>query len=522
MQLCQRRPVKENMPSILVSALMKRSVRNTVALLISLLLLQVTALGDNGRILRHSNPVPGRYMVILKDARGNHPNVPGIAHEMAARYGARIPRNRQGEELFQSTVKGFVTEVPEAAALAMSLDPRVDFVEEDAHVYASSSPRSLGNLTWSSSTANFPSWDLWGLDRIDETSRVWNGSTWQGDKSYTYATDGSGVYIYVIDTGVYRGHDEFSNGNVLDGVEFGDDTNSSNQPYAPCGTTTIDEASSSPIPHGTGVASVAAGKTVGVASGAYIVPIKMFRCDGTAYLSWFCLGMDWVVGPSNTYRYSGSTPTPGIVTTSIWFESATQWGTSETDTTGGALGQATQDVIRGCPLADAPCPSQRGFAVIASANNQHGDGKACDQWPAKLSYNAPYTMVNSQKVYDVGYSDLRVITVGGTDEQDRVWDCSNFTSECWNANFQGSNYGQCVDIYAPAHNVRTAAMRNTTGFRVYPYNTGTSFAAPYVAAIGARLLQANNSLTPADVKAGIFNEAQTVNGVLVAHIDPSH
>ncbi len=418
------------------------------------------AQADHGRIFRHPNPVPNRYIVVFKDSATNRPNVRALAHELAAKHGATIPKNPQGEELLQWTVQGFVAVMPDTAATAIANDPRVDFVEQDA--YASVS-RSL-------SIDMSGDYRLWSLDRLDGGRAVWDGSTYWGDRAYNYQTDGTGVYIYMIDTGVDRSHSEFSNGNVLDGVQFADDQYSAT---APCGSGAILDERYFAVPHGTGTASVAGGMNVGVASGAYIVPIKVAACDGTIYVSWLCLGMDWIVGPYNSWRYDYyGNPTPGVVSCSVFYDSQTWTGRNTvTDIGPGAFGQAIQDVIRGCPLAEAPCqPNQRGLAVIASANNQGQADRACSQWPAKLSYNG---LTDQNGTFLVGYQDFRVITVGGTDEQDRIWNCLN-SSDCivtnpspltYDANAMGSNYGKCVDIYAPAHNIKAAAMRGPGSYR---------------------------------------------------------
>jgi len=150
-------------------------------------LLAVSAEADHGRILKRKNAVTDRYIVVFKNAAVQRPNIVAAAHELAARVGATIPQNAQGEELLQWTVKGFVATMSDAAAAAIADDPRVEYVEQDAYAAVSSvSPRSLLEID--------PIGDFrrWNLDRIDETHAVY-GIPWAGNKQYAFGSDGTGV-----------------------------------------------------------------------------------------------------------------------------------------------------------------------------------------------------------------------------------------------------------------------------------------------------------------------------------------
>ncbi len=109
----------------------------------------------------------------------------------------------------------------------------------------------------------------WGLDRIDQRAGL--------DHAYHYASDASGVTIYVIDSGVDAKHPDFE-GRVAPGRDFlngGSDTADTNG-------------------HGTRLAGIAAGKAYGVAKGAQIVPVRVLDKDGGGATEKIIAGIDWV------------------------------------------------------------------------------------------------------------------------------------------------------------------------------------------------------------------------------------
>lgn len=74
------------------------------------------------------------------------------------------------------------------------------------------------------------------------------------------------------------------------------------------------------------------------------------------------------------------------------------------------------------------------------------------------------------------------ITVGGTEPND--------------TRLSISNYGRCVDIFAPGAWITSAWATGSTSYRSLK---GTSFASPHVAGIAGLILEANPSYTPAQV-----------------------
>lgn len=122
----------------------------------------------------------------------------------------------------------------------------------------------------------FPDVESWGLDRIDGLV----------DEQYTASdSNGSGVFVYVLDTGVRKDHAEFG-GRVEPGADF-------------VGGTTGDSDCNG---HGTHVASTIAGRGLGVARAATIVPVRVLGCDGRGSTAGVIRGLWWAMNHMNATR----------------------------------------------------------------------------------------------------------------------------------------------------------------------------------------------------------------------------
>jgi serine protease len=250
----------------------------------------------------------------------------------------------------------------------------------------------------------------YNLDRLDN-------KRYPLDTIYKRRSDGGkGVTVFVLDSGVRLSHVEFEG-------------------RASCGFDAI-YGYESDIPcddlhgHGTHLAGLIGGKTVGVAKQVNIVSVKVaskdFIFEGSAVL----YGIQYIL-----LQKLGNRKKPMVVNMSF----------------GGERFFILDFMVEALLSV--------GVSVIASAGN---DGmNACNFSPSGID---------------------GVITVGASNEFDAV--------PSW------SNFGSCVDIYAPGINIYSAGKRNDTR---YVISGGTSQAAPMVAGTVALYLQIQPMLTPAQV-----------------------
>jgi subtilisin family serine protease len=194
--------------------------------------------------------------------------------------------------------------------------------------------------------------------------------------------------------------------------------------------------------HGTHVAGIIGGKTYGVAKKVKLVAIRALDCTGSGTASRLIAALNWVA----------ANRAPNSVANI-------------------SLGGATNAALDAAVTAAVG----QGVAVTVAAGNGSllfGGTSACTVSPARVATPG-------------------VMTIGATDTRD--------------ARASFSNYGPCVDWFAPGVGIKSAWRTSDTATKTL---SGTSMAAPFTAGVAALYLDAHPGASPAGVEAALLALSQ--------------
>ena len=198
--------------------------------------------------------------------------------------------------------------------------------------------------------------------------------------------------------------------------------------------------------HGTHVAGTVGGTTHGIAKEVSLVAVRVLDCAGNGSTSGVIAGIDWVTG----HHQPGI---PAVANMSL--------GGGASTALDSAVTRSMNDGVT--------------YAVAAGNGNAMGVPQdACKSSPARVA---------------------GALTVGASDRTD--------------APAPFSNYGKCVDLFAPGVGITSDWYTSTTATHTI---SGTSMATPHVAGVAALYLQTNPGAGPSTVS-GAITAASTKDAV---------
>ena len=289
------------------------------------------------------------YIVVYRD---NVTRTPTTANRMITSGRVTVERT------YTSALNGFAAHLDSSQVAALRADPDVAMVEPDIIVHAQG-------------TESNPDW---GLDRLDQRSLPLSDS-------YTYATSGSGVNAYILDTGIRYTHTDLGGRAHFAFDAFGGNG-------ADC------------MGHGTHVSGTVGGIKYGVAKAVTLWSVRVLECDGSAPLSDIIAGIDWVTAhhrsPAVANMSLGASNAPAL-------DSAVAKSIRSGVTYVVAAGNYTENA---CSIYPANLPSV--IDVAASDNTDHR--WAYSDYGSCVSVFAPGVNITS----DDYLSDVATVTWSGT------------------------------------------------------------------------------------------------------------
>ena len=294
----------------------------------------------------HQNVIPDEYMVVLRTGTGAIAlqQIDDVIHRLT---GVTVDRYVTVGKRSFIKVKGDVDKMAAIAQLS-----NVEFVESNQRAFLDEPVETIPPIPRQSSagaqanahpTCNVDPLvgvDSWGLIRTSYHA----SPDYQADPyMWGEGDDGTGVDIYIADTGIDLDHEDFE-GRAIWGFTGAD----------------IEKPDHKDVHgHGTHVAGTAAGKMYGVARKANLIACKVLDDNGSGTFSDITLAMEYIVNRAQQQRQQGKTPR-SVINMSL---------------SGTGTAYAAETAIQAA--------HDEGILSVAAAGNNAND--TCRQSPARIA-----------------------------------------------------------------------------------------------------------------------------------------
>lgn len=229
---------------------------------------------DKGSLLEKDAPkaVPNQYIVALKKSSRNLTQ--STPRDLIQTL-SLDPQESEIQHVYKEVFNGFLATLNDKDLAKLKENENVKRIEPNVIIKIAETDKTDSEIDefYKDSVIGRqkrvqPHPSSWSLDRIDQRRLPLN-------KNYAYNTKATNVSIYVLDTGIYKEHFDFS-GRVRWGIN-----------------TSGDKKNVDCHGHGTHVAATAAGRRFGVAKGAQLIAVKVLNCKGQGTLSSALDGLEW-------------------------------------------------------------------------------------------------------------------------------------------------------------------------------------------------------------------------------------
>lgn len=313
---------------------------------------------------------------------------------------------------------------------------------------------------------------------IDEPSTMHTGQSVSAIQASiaqsTYGLRGRGVTVAVLDSGIDTDHPDLSDDIIAQHCET--------QGNCPPSNTTFGVSAEDANGHGTNVSGVITSNgvvaPVGFAPDAKIVAVRVLSSTGGGFVSDWVEGLDWIIANQASLNID-------IINMSL--------GTNALYTSTSACDIAQPTVV----TAINTLVNTHGIAIFASSGNQGSStsisSPACNT--GVVSVGATYDSDLGREPDAGTYNTL----FGGT--WPACFDAATNTTTitCF------TNSHAELDLLAPGAQITSAGMGGgTSTYR------GTSQASPTVAGVAALMLEANPTLTPAQIQTTLYTTGVNV------------